>query len=232
MEFSPERLLKELDQPERIDWALELRHGEPAYDFLTGSLRGGSLNHDQAVNAVHALFKVWRWRPASEALETFVGLAEHPDIDVRSEALGLAVGLVRFLNSTEPVGVALSADQLEALDKALKAGRLTPKAAHYIRDFLTDPEIPDKRVFFQCDNGHLFSGEKCPWDGWSDPSLPKVLSVVARFKADEVELTVQGLIDSGIESRIVKRIVLAEFGSPQAEFEAICPGEIARGADR
>src|SRR5438067_933628 len=95
MPFSSETLLKQLDQPGTIDWALELKNRKEAFAFLLHAVRGDQLNQNQFRNALHALFRIAFPENATEVLQTFVDLSAHADIAVRSEAVQLAIGLIR-----------------------------------------------------------------------------------------------------------------------------------------
>src|SRR5271168_5075392 len=105
MALSREKLLHQLDQEELVDWAPELKNGKEAYEFLTTVLGKGTLSVNQTRNGLHALFRI------------------------RSKAVQLAIGLVRYTLMTDVVGVSpimLSEDQREVLRNALAAG-LTPR---------------------------------------------------------------------------------------------------------
>src|SRR6266571_8479983 len=95
MPFSSENLLKQLDQPGTIDWVLELKNRREAFAFLMQAVKGDKLNQNQFRNALHALFRIAFPENATEVLQTFVDLSAHPDIAIRSEAVQLAIGLVR-----------------------------------------------------------------------------------------------------------------------------------------
>ena len=189
------------------------------------------LNANQTINALHALFKIRHHGNTPEVLQVFVELSCHLDQRVRSEAVQLAVGLVEFTRSREGVPMDLLDDQAKALGTALGNGGLTPKPAHLVRKFLAlerldEMPIATKTIFFRCDHGHYFSGEACPWDGWSHPKLRSVLELLERFKSDRVVVTIQGLRDTGVEEAILKRILLVEFGDPERVFGGLNPRQI------
>ncbi len=134
MAFSSENLLKQLDQPEIIDWALELKHRHEAYAFLMQALRGGQLNLNQTRNALHALFRIGYHEHGPEILQTFVELANHGDEAIRSEAVQLTIGLVRWASKWEHAPLALSDEQARILRNAVARG-LTPKVTQLAHDF-------------------------------------------------------------------------------------------------
>ncbi|HEX7289043.1 MAG TPA: hypothetical protein VF532_22855 [Candidatus Angelobacter sp.] len=138
MTFSEEKLLTELDRdPDQSSrfWATELKNGKEAYAFLMKAVRAGELNVNQMRNALHALFRIRDHGSRFDVLETFIGLAGYPNKAIRSEAVQLAVGLVRFSTETESVPIVLSEEQRRTLREAMALG-LTPRVAELAREFL------------------------------------------------------------------------------------------------
>jgi len=138
MALSREKLLHQLDQEELVDWAPELKNGKEAYEFLTTVLGKGTLSVNQTRNGLHALFRIRTHGNNTEVLRRFLELATHPDLEIRSKAVQLAIGLVRYTLMTDVVGVSpimLSEDQREVLRNALAAG-LTPRVTEIAREFL------------------------------------------------------------------------------------------------
>jgi hypothetical protein len=133
MPFSSENLLKELDQPETIDWALELKNRREAFAFLTRAVRGHQLNQSQFRNALHMLFRMAFPENATEILQTFIDLSAHPDIEIRSEAVQLAIGLVR--TSTYLKTPLLFSKAQEQLLRDATARGLTTKVEDVARGF-------------------------------------------------------------------------------------------------
>src|SRR5690348_18170194 len=126
MAFSSDKLLAQLDQPEIIEWALELQHREEAYSFILRAVKSGELNLNQIRNALHALFRIGYHNHAREILQEIIAMAGHPDRSIRSDAVQLAVGLVSWNAKWDKASIALSADQDKALRRALQNG-VTPK---------------------------------------------------------------------------------------------------------
>jgi len=135
MPFSSDNLLKELDQPKIIDWALELKNRKEAIEFLMQAVQGDTLKKHQFRNALHALFRIAFPENATPVLQSFVDLSSHKDMRVRSEAVQLLIGLVRVSRDLkEPL--LLSDTQEKVLQKALAKG-LTPKVQSLARSFFT-----------------------------------------------------------------------------------------------
>jgi hypothetical protein len=137
MAFSADNLLRQLDQPEIIDWALELKHRNEAYIFLMQAVRSGQLNVNQTRNALHALFRIAYHEHGHEALQTFVEFANHGNQVIRSEAVQLAIGLVRWASKWERAPLVLSDEQATVLRSAVARG-LTPKVTELAREFLVN----------------------------------------------------------------------------------------------
>lgn len=135
MTFSSENLLKQLDQPETIDWALELKNRKEALAFLMQAVRGNQLNENQFRNSLHALYRIAFPENTTEILQTFVDLSAHPDMAIRSYAVQLAIGLVRTSKNLR-TPLIFSDSQEKSLREALARG-LTPNVADLTRNFFT-----------------------------------------------------------------------------------------------
>lgn len=133
MSFASEELLKQLDRPEIIRWAVELKNREEAFSFLTQAVRGDKLNHSQFINALHMLYRMAFPEYAKQVLETFVDLSSHPDLAIRSEAVQLAIGLVR-LSTNLSTPLLFSAAQERSVREAVGRG-LTTKVSALVREF-------------------------------------------------------------------------------------------------
>jgi hypothetical protein len=81
-------------------------------------------------------------------------------------------------------------------------------------------------VFFRCNSGHFYSGELCPWDGWSRAGLRQALDTIRRLQAEGRSVSVDVLRASGLGEDVLKRIVIVEFGDPEAVLEAIYPKQV------
>jgi hypothetical protein len=136
MPFSPENLLTQLDRRDIIDWALELKNGKEAYAFLMQTVGTPKLNVGQTRNGLHALFRIYRHGSAADVLQKFVDLAANADQEVRSEAVQLAIGMVRFCNHAGNAPLSLSKTQERVLRDATARG-LTKKVAELAAGFFS-----------------------------------------------------------------------------------------------
>ena len=78
-----------------------------------------------------------------------------------------------------------------------------------------------RRLYLRCNDGHMFLGESCPFDGWGSPDTAKL----ARFLASEGNgsLTVDGLRRAGFSDDLLRRVLIIEFGDEDAVFQGIAP---------
>jgi hypothetical protein len=136
MAFSSENLLKQLDQPEIIRWALELKNRKESFAFLTQAVRDEQLNKNQFLNALHMLFRMAFPENATEVIQIFVDLTAHPEIAIRSEAVQLAIGLVR-LSTNLKTPLFFSKAQEKSVREAMSRG-LTTKVAGLAREFFAE----------------------------------------------------------------------------------------------
>ncbi len=133
MPFSSENLLEQLDQPGTIDWAPELKNRKDAFAFLTQAVRGEQLNLNQFRNALHMLFRMAFPENADKVLQIFADLAAHQDIAIRSEAVQLAIGLLRTSTNLK-TPLLFSNVQERSVREAMSRG-LTTKVADLAREF-------------------------------------------------------------------------------------------------
>jgi len=127
-------LLRQLDEPEIIDWALELKNGREAYVFLINALKQDTLNVNQTVNALHALFRIRGHGSREEVLQALVESAQNANKQIRSEAVQLATGLVKLSHLADKEPLNLSEQQVKTLREATTRG-LTTKAHALAADF-------------------------------------------------------------------------------------------------
>ena len=136
--FSKEKLLKGFDRKELTDWHPEMKHGKVAYEAILEVLKSGELNENQATNALYALFR-WRgWGDSREVLDVLVDLSNDARLRVRSAAVKLAVGLVRFSSVIDGKRLDFSVEQQAALHSAIAAG-LEPEVAGLAKKFFSPP---------------------------------------------------------------------------------------------
>lgn len=70
-----------------------------------------------------------------------------------------------------------------------------------------------RRLFFRCNGGHYFQGTHCPWDGWTMDGLQEVIVTFQRASS----------VGSHVEPDLMQRILIIEFGSDDAVFDALNP---------
>ncbi|HUB68500.1 MAG TPA: hypothetical protein VL981_13530 [Candidatus Methylacidiphilales bacterium] len=122
MSFHPEELFQSLDNPEVLRWVPQLKYGKPAYSAIVDALKNNKLNAVQTRNALHALFRIRLHGSSKEVLDTFVEFSQVSNVSIRSEAVQLAIGLVRFSQKVNDHPVAFSKEQIASLKHAVALG--------------------------------------------------------------------------------------------------------------
>jgi hypothetical protein len=79
------------------------------------------------------------------------------------------------------------------------------------------------RAYFRCNSGHYFSGESCPYDGWSSPASRELLDAVARLAKMGKEPSIKELRKLGVSSETLWRTIIVSFGVGASMFEALSP---------
>jgi hypothetical protein len=79
------------------------------------------------------------------------------------------------------------------------------------------------RAYCRCNSGHYFSGESCPYDGWSSPASRELVDAVARLAKMGKELSIEELKSLGVSSETLWRTIIVSFGAGAAIFEALAP---------
>jgi hypothetical protein len=79
------------------------------------------------------------------------------------------------------------------------------------------------RAFCRCNSGHYFTGEYCPFDGWSSSASRELAPAVKRLEAAGRKVTLAELAKAGLSAETLNRVVVMEFGSDAAAFEAMAP---------
>jgi hypothetical protein len=82
-------------------------------------------------------------------------------------------------------------------------------------------------VLFRCNSGHYFSGLACPFDGWSRTDIKKIMETIESLKKGGVMVSIETLKEHGFGEDIVKRVVIAQFGDPEAVFNGLYPMKIS-----
>jgi hypothetical protein len=135
MAFSSHNLLRQLNQAEIIDLALELKNRKEALAFLLGAVRHDQLNRNQLRNALHALFKMAFPENTAAVVPALIAAAAHEDIEIRFEAVQLVVGMVR-LSTMLRRPLTLTAGEENAMREAIRNGltaKVQPSVSAYFR---------------------------------------------------------------------------------------------------
>ena len=94
-------LIRKLDSKADISWLPEMKLGRPAYDCIRQTLLTDTLTENQQRNALHALFRLRSHASDQEVFELYVQFASHPNKKIRSTAVKLGIGLLRFRRALE-----------------------------------------------------------------------------------------------------------------------------------
>lgn len=112
-----------------------MKLGRPAYDRIRMAVEQEALTTNQLRNALHALFRLRSHATEQEVFDLFVRLTEHQDERVRSEALQLAIGVIRMHREYPMQPLVTSEHHIAAFRRALTLG-VSQKVAALARDFL------------------------------------------------------------------------------------------------
>jgi len=136
MSFSSERLLQQLDVAGIPDWVPEMKNFEEAYSFMLDVVRVDDVNHHQFINALHMIYRMGFHKDIDKALHAFIDLSSHGNKEIRSEAMQLAIGLVRVSrNLRHPLS--LSDAQEQAIRGALSLG-LNKRSAEIVKRYFSE----------------------------------------------------------------------------------------------
>ncbi len=80
-----------------------------------------------------------------------------------------------------------------------------------------------KRAYCRCNSGHYFSGESCPYDGWSSPASSELTDAVARLTAMDKEVSIEELKKLCVSSETLWRTIIVSFGTALSIFDALSP---------
>jgi hypothetical protein len=81
------------------------------------------------------------------------------------------------------------------------------------------------RAYCRCNSGHYFTGEFCPFDGWSSTASRELTMAIAHLTASDRAVSVEGLRKVGVSAATLTRTIVVEFGSSAASFDALAPEE-------
>jgi hypothetical protein len=130
-----DELVRKLDERKIVDWVPEMKLGKPAYDHIREAVESGTLTTNQLRNALHALFRLRDHATWQEVFDVFVRLAGHENKKVRTEAVKLAVGSLRFQKHYPLKPLSASEQDIAALYRALEMG-VEPQTAELAREVL------------------------------------------------------------------------------------------------
>jgi hypothetical protein len=122
MQFDLDKFLSALDRPPVINWIPEMKNGIPVYKWLMENLPKKELNENQTRNAIHALYRLRTHGDVNAVLDVLVECAVDTRIAVRSEAVQVAIGLVRFGRTTGREPQIFSREQISKLNAGIAMG--------------------------------------------------------------------------------------------------------------
>jgi len=135
MKEAHDNLLRQLDRRQIIKWIPEMNLGRPVYDRIHAAVESGNLTTNQLRNALHALFRLQHHGSWQEVFDLSVRFAEHEKKGVRTEAVKLAVGSLRFHKHYPLQALTASGQDIAALRRALDMG-VDPQIAELAREVL------------------------------------------------------------------------------------------------
>lgn len=81
-----------------------------------------------------------------------------------------------------------------------------------------------KRLYVRCNGGHYFlAGSSCPFDGWTMDGVARVAAHVLVLQARGHELSLDTIKEALPSDELLARLLVVEFGSDAAVFEALAP---------
>src|SRR2546426_236879 len=79
------------------------------------------------------------------------------------------------------------------------------------------------RAFVRCNGGDYFTGEYCPFDGWSSPASKELANAVKRLARLNRRISLEELRMAGVSPATLSRTIIVQFGSDESVFDAISP---------
>jgi hypothetical protein len=135
MKEALDNILRQLDRRQIVDWIPEMKLGRPAYDHIRAAVENSRLTTNQLRNALHALFRLRDHGGWQEVFDLFVRFAEHEKKGVRTEAVKLAVGSLRFHKHYPLKPLTASEQDIAALRHAVDMG-VDPQIAELAKEVL------------------------------------------------------------------------------------------------
>lgn len=81
------------------------------------------------------------------------------------------------------------------------------------------------RAYSRCTSGHYFTGEFCPFDGWSSAAAVELAEAVVRLQQLGRELSLAELRKAGVSEAALARSIVVDFGCDASAFDAVWPKE-------
>src|SRR5207245_6503087 len=81
------------------------------------------------------------------------------------------------------------------------------------------------RAYCRCNSGHYFSGQYCPFDGWSSSASRELTNAVERLVGLDRGMSLEELRKAGVSAATLARTIVIEFGSSASVFDAVSPHE-------
>jgi len=89
------------------------------------------------------------------------------------------------------------------------------------------------KAYFRCNGGDYFDGSSCPFDGWSSPELHEFLAACRTLTVSGRSPSIDAFRSLGMSNEALMRVIVVEFGSEAAVFEALSPNAyIKDGTER
>jgi hypothetical protein len=79
------------------------------------------------------------------------------------------------------------------------------------------------RVYCRCNSGHYFTGESCPYDGWSSSASRELAKAAARLAELGVMPSVEELRKAGVTNATLWRTLIVTFGTGASVFDSLAP---------
>ena len=78
-------------------------------------------------------------------------------------------------------------------------------------------------AYSRCNSGHYFTGEFCPFDGWSSPASKELTKALKRLATSGQKVSLNELRKAGVSEATLARTIVIEFGSGTSAFDAVSP---------
>jgi hypothetical protein len=78
-----------------------------------------------------------------------------------------------------------------------------------------------KAIYTRCTSGHYFSGEYCPFDGWSGEASFRAHEISGVLSSQKIDITIENAKAAGMTDSELARCIVVDFGSETSTFEAM-----------